>query len=131
MHIDGLARSLEMYEAIVETMLIKSQNKDRTWNSCSGDATSLWSLLLNFDFLFTLTVVRNCFGYTHSATEQLQGPQVDILKCLQMIKTSIRSLQVARDEIDLYHKKWFEDACEIAKRVGAPVVLYRICATQM
>ena len=43
-----------------------------------------------------------------------------------MIKTTIRSLQVARDEIDLYHKKWFEDACEIAKRVGAPVVSYRI-----
>ena len=30
--------------------------------------------------------------------------------------------QTATDEIDLYHKKWFEDACEIAKRVGASVI---------
>ena len=131
LRIDGLARFLEMYEAIVETMLIISQNSGRSWNSCAGDASSFWSLLLNFNFLFTLTAVRNCLGYTHSATEQLNGPQVDILKDLQMIKTTIRSLQTARREIDLYHKKWFDDASEVASKVGAPVVSYRVCKTQV
>ena len=131
LRIDGLARFLEMYEAIVETMLIISQNSDRSWNSCAGDASSFWSLLLNFNFLFTLTAVRNCLGYTHSATEQLQGPQVDILKGLQMIKITMCSLQTARTEIDFYHQKWFDDASEIARKVGAPIVSYRVCKTQI
>ena len=62
MHIDGLARFLEMYEAIVETMLIKSQNKDRTWNSCFGDATSFWSLLLNFNFCSLSQLLETALG---------------------------------------------------------------------
>ena len=131
LRIDGLARFLEMYEAIVETMLIISQNSDRSWNSCAGDASSFWSLLLNFNFLFTLTAVRNCLGYTHSATEQLQGPQIDMLKGLQMIKITMCSLQTARTEIDFYHQKWFDDASEIARNVGAPIVSYRVCKTQI
>ena len=131
LQINGLARFLEIYEATVETMLIISQNSDRSWNSCAGDASSFWSLLLNFNFLFTLTAVRNCLGYTHSATEQLQGPQVDILKGLQMIKVTMCSLQTARTEIDFYHQKWFDDASEIACKVGAPIGSYRVCKTQI
>ncbi|XP_065069046.1 52 kDa repressor of the inhibitor of the protein kinase-like isoform X1 [Rhopilema esculentum] len=130
MRIDGLARFLEMYEAIVETMLTISQNRDRSWNSCAADASSFWSLLVNFNFLMTLAVVRNCLGYTHAATVQLQGVEVDILKGLQMVKTTITSLQKVRSEIETYHGQWFEDACEIAEKVEAPVIAYRVCSTQ-
>ena len=79
-----------MYEAFVEIMLIISQNRDRTWNTCAEYASSFWSLLLHFTFVFTLTVVQNCLGYAHSATEQLQCPQGEIVKGLHMIKGQLK-----------------------------------------
>ena len=47
----------------------------------------------------TLTVVRNCLGYTHAATVQLQGVEVGILKGLRMEKTAITS--EAKSEVEL------------------------------
>ena len=50
LHIDGLARFLEMYEAIVETMFVNCSNKDGKWRTCAGEAYSFQTLLLNFNF---------------------------------------------------------------------------------
>ena len=54
-----------MYEAIVETMFVIGSNKDGKWRACAGEAYSFWTLLLNFNFLITLIIVRNCLGYTN------------------------------------------------------------------
>ena len=44
-----------------------------------------------------------------------------------MVKTMTRSLQTARDNIDINHQEWFQTVCDIANRVEAPIMAYRTC----
>ena len=44
-------------------------------------------------------------------------------------RTAVCSLQTARQEIYLYHQKWFDAGSENAKRVSAPVATNRVCRT--
>lgn len=130
LRIDGLERFDEMYVPIVEAFNAIHTNVDKRWDSCAAEAFGLASICTNFDFLMTLMIVRMCLGYTKSATIQLQGAHIDVMKGLREVKTMLRSIQTACDLIDGYHSVWFENACRIAEQVDAPVKSPGICGRQ-
>ena len=131
LRIDGLDRLLEMHSAVAETMFLIRDNDDGSWSTSASEADSLSSIITSFDFIITLVVVRMCLGYTKSATIQLQGAHIDIIKGLQEISMMKMSLQTARTEIDVYHHKWFQYAVDLASKVGAAVFSPRICRRQI
>ena len=128
--IDGLERFLEMYEPIIAALKEMSDKYDGSWNCSSSAAFANLSILRNFVFLIALVIVRHCLGYTTTATYQLQGAEVDMLRGLQEIDSLMFSLKTARNVIDVYHCSWFRQACDIASKVDAPVWYPRVCAKQ-
>ena len=70
-------------------------------------------------------------GYARSATLQLQGQRIDIMKGLQEVSTIIFSLQTERNDSDTYHNGWFEEAVDVADSVGAIVFSPRLCNRQV
>ena len=119
--IDGLERFMTMYKAIAEAMLIIRDNEDGCWDASAGDAYSYASVLTNFDFILTLVIVRMVLGFARSATSQLQGQNIDVIKGLQEISTIKHSLQIARNSIDIPHNGWFDEAVAITNSVDAIV----------
>ena len=131
LRIEGLERFMTLYKAITETMFAIRDNFDGSWDACAADAYLHHSLLTNFVFIVTLVVVRMVLGYARSATSQLQGQHIEIMKGLQEISTIIFSLQTARNDIDTYHNGWFQEAVDIADSVGAIVFSPRLCNRQV
>ncbi len=115
---------------IPEALFTIRDNLDRCWDTSAGDAFALSSIISSFDFIITLVVVRNCLGYTRSATIQLQSARIDILKGLAEISMIRKSVQTARNLIDQYHNCWFKDASNIANKVDAVTKCPRICKRQ-
>ena len=131
LRIDGICRFLEMYPAVVAAVTVMSENVDNEWSNSASDAYGFLSLLRNFDFIITLVILKNCLGYTRSATIQLQGAHIDIIKGLSEINIMKRSLTTVRNLIDQYHNVWFEEASSIAENIGAAVCFPRIVSTQI
>ena len=80
LRLDGLDRFYDMFVAIAEALFAIRDNADKEWDNSAGDAYALASVCTNFDFIMTLVIVRNCLAYTRSATIQLQGAHIDIIK---------------------------------------------------
>ena len=114
-----------MYQAVAEAIFAIQENEDGNWTASASEADAFASILTNFDFIINLVIVRMCLGYTKSATVQLQGAHIDIIKGLQEISMMKMSLQTARDNIDGYHGSWYNDAIEIASKVGAQGRLHK------
>ena len=131
LRLDGLARFLDMYVPITEALFAIRDNADGKWDSAASEAYALAAVCSNFDFLMTLVIVRNCLGYTRSATIQLQGAHIDIIEGLKQVDIMMKSLNTARNLIDSYHEIWFQKATEIANEVGAPITNRRICRRQV
>ena len=131
LRIDGLERFMEMYTAITEAMFEIRDNLDGNWDNSAADAYALSSLLTSFDFISTLVVVRMCLGYIRSATIQLQGAHIDIIRGLQEISMMKTSLQNTRNSIDEYHDAWFQEAVNISNKVGATISFPRRCERQV
>ena len=128
--IDGLELFMTMYKAIAEAIFVIRDNEDGCWDASAGDAYSYASVLKNFDFILTLVVVRMVLGFARSATSQLQGQNIDVIKGLQEISTIKHSLQTARNSIDTYLNGWFDEAVAIANSVDAIVYFPRLCKRQ-
>ena len=130
LRVDGLARFADMYIAIAEALFCIRDNADGEWDNSASDAYGLATVSTNFDFIMSLVIVRMCLGYTRYATVQLQGAHIDILKGLKEVEIMTKSLQTARDSIDIYHSEWYKKACDIANKVDAAVKCPRIGGKQ-
>ena len=128
--IDGMTRFIEMYPAVLESLLIMLANTDKEWKNSTSDAYGYASVLRDFDFIIILVILNNCLGYLRSGTIQLQGAHIDIIQGLKEISIIKKSLQTARTLIDCYFNSWFAEAECIANQVGSAVDFPRISAIQ-
>ena len=129
--IEGLERFMTMYKATTETMFAIRETADGSWDACDANPNLHSSLLTSFHFIVTLVVVRMVLSYARSATSQLQGHHIDIIKSLQEISTIIFSLQTARNDIGVYHNGCFREIVNTADSAGAIVFSPRLCNRQV
>ena len=127
---DGLQRFIKIFKAISEALFAICDNTDNTWTSSAAEAYGLAAIVTSFEFIQTLVTVSNCLGYILSATIQLQGADIDLLKGLREVDVMMSSLQAARNQVDLYHRAWFNKASEMAEEVGADIRDPRVCRSQ-
>ena len=116
---------------LLKLCFVIGDNEDGSWSATFSHADSLSSIITSFDCIMTLVGVRMCLGYTKTATIQLQGARIDVLKGLQDISIMKMTLQTARTEIDMYHHQWFQYAVDLASKVGAAVYSQRIYRWQI
>eukprot|EP00112_Aurelia_sp_Birch-Aquarium-sp1_P020218 Seg5161.1 transcript_id=Seg5161.1/GoldUCD/mRNA.D3Y31 product="52 kDa repressor of the inhibitor of the protein kinase" protein_id=Seg5161.1/GoldUCD/D3Y31 len=55
---------------------------------------------------------------TRPLTKQLQSPKIDVVACQNEVNLLCTMLQRNRNEISELHQEWFEEAVEIAEKVG-------------
>ena len=111
-------------------MCIIRDSEDGCWDASASDAYSYASVFTSFDVILTLVGVRMVHGFARSATSQLQGQNIDIIKGLQDMSTIKHALQTARNSIDIYHNGWFDEAVALANSVDAIVYSPRLCKRQ-
>ena len=128
--IDGMGRFIELYPAVLEALIIMRENYDKEWRTSTSDAYGFVAVLRDFDFIMVLVILKNCLGYLRSATIQLQGAHIDVIKGMNEIGIITKSLQTVRTLIDRYFDVWFDEAKTIANQVGAAVNFPRISTNQ-
>lgn len=136
--IDGLDRIVELLVPVLSTLEDVQLNMDKngvvragTWNPKSReDARSLLSAV-NFGFIVTLVIVKYILNLTRPATVKLQSEEMDILKAEQEIATLRNALKDMQTNIEGHHHRLFEEAVQLAEKVGIEPSRPRIVQRQI
>ena len=117
--IDGLEIFIELFTAIVAALDDIKDNSDKTWNAESiRDASGLYHGTISFQFIVTLIVVSRCLEVTRPLTKQLQGCDIDVVKSIEKITLLFAMLKRSREEVSKDHDSWYQEAMELAEKVG-------------
>jgi len=129
--IDSLEVFLELYEAIIATLETIKANAERSWNADSTKkVVSHYHVITNFDFLVTLTVCQAVLAFVKGLTVKMQGTSSDILGVFSDTRDVVKTLSSVRQKVQDNHAKWFQEACQIAEKLGITVQKPRTCQVQ-
>ena len=127
----GLDHFEEMFIAIVQTFENMCNNLQRECNrDTQSKALSHLKLVTSYEFIVALVITRNVFDLTIDVTRVLQARNNDILDAIHLINTLKAKFSEIRCNIHFYHKKWYDNALELAKKVKVCESKPRICSRQ-
>ena len=84
----------------------------------SAKATSFYTLMTSFDFLFSLFITKSIFDITLPSTQLLQGPAIDIADATDLIESLKYIICYKRNTADTCHEKYYIDIVGLACNVG-------------
>ena len=136
--IDGLDRIVELLVPVLSTLEDVQLNMDKngvvragTWNPKSQeDAGSLLNAV-TYGFIVTLVIIKYILNLTRPATVKLQSEEMDILKAEQEIATLRNALKDMQTNIEGHHHRLFEEAVQLAEKVGIQPSRPRIVQCQI
>ena len=105
-------------------MTIPSTNESIT------KAGYLYHSLKQSEFLMSLIVCKKLIAYTRGLTIKLQSRNLEVYEAYKSIKVVKITMQKVRDEIDVYHKEWFDTAVHLAQKLRTEIRYPRICGRQ-
>lgn len=90
--INAFEVTLELIEAVIDTLSEMSQNLDKQWNRDTvGQASSLLKSL-DFEFVINLVITQKILAYTSGITTGLQKRGIDLANASEQVKLVIRTL---------------------------------------
>ena len=111
-----------MFPSVVETFRTIKEN---IGGSCFDDSVTLarghLDHILSFDFILTLIVVKNILRYIRPLTIKLQEKKTDLSKTFMQVNLIKEQLNKMRVNIDNVHQKYFDSACELARKYDVPI----------
>ncbi|XP_046863323.1 52 kDa repressor of the inhibitor of the protein kinase-like [Xenia sp. Carnegie-2017] len=117
--IEGLDTFQELFVPVYTTLNDMSENVDGEFKpSLQSDASSLFQLIDRFDFVVALVITRNILDSTLPVTQLLQGKSIDIMDGIHLISTLKTEVVNMRNSSDFYHDTWYDEALELAAKVG-------------
>ncbi|XP_046855866.1 52 kDa repressor of the inhibitor of the protein kinase-like [Xenia sp. Carnegie-2017] len=117
--IEGLDTFQELFVPVYTTLNDMSENLDGEFKpSLQSDASSLFQLIDRFDFVVALVITRNILDSTLPVTQLLQGKSIDIMDGIHLISTLKTEVVNMRNSSDFYHDTWYDEALELAAKVG-------------
>ena len=139
--LDGLDRIVELLLPVVCTIDDIANNRkvghedpdSGDWNQNSKTAAGKILPSITFEFITTLIIVRYILDLTRPATVKLQRKEMDLLKAHSEITSLKNVLKDLRSNIDVEHRQLYQEAVELAAKVGIqphkprviPVQVYR------
>ena len=125
--VDGMDVFEELFVPIFFTLKEMSLNLERKYNpNTSSQATSFSALISSFQFIVALVITRNILDMTLPVTQLLHAKNNDILDGVELIQ----ALMTARNQIDYYHDKWYNQAVSLAAKVDIEESMPRIARRQ-
>ena len=110
----------ELFIPLIDTlqdMVKKVSGESQTKPSLSADASSLLTLITQFDFIVALVITRHILDATLPVTELLQGKSIDVMDGFHLITTMKNDVMIMRTNIDFYHNTWYDEALKLCKEV--------------
>ena len=113
--IDGLDVFQELLIPIFFTLEEMSLNEEGKCNvSTSSQATSFLAIISSFNFIVSLVITRHTFDLTLAVTQLLQAKENDIFYGLELVQSLKNTVIRHRNNVDEYHKVWYEEALSLA-----------------
>ena len=114
-------KSHDMQELMVELlealMLCLNELKDEGSSAERRQASEFFDAIWNFEFIFSTVVGKHVLAVTNKLSGSLQGKPLDILLAIDTLPDLNDSLCKLRNEIDVHHKAWFEEAVALAAKL--------------
>ena len=108
----------ELFIPLIDTLQDMVNGESRAKPSLSADASSLLTLITQFDFIVALVITRHVLDATLPVTQLLQGKSIDVMDGFHLITTLKNDVTNMRTNIDFYHDTWYDEALELAKEVN-------------
>ena len=118
----GMNNFMDLFEPILSTIEEMSINAENKFNrDTSVKAQQHRNALERFDFIVSMVVTRKVFDLTMDVTTLLQSRSNDILCMINLVTSLKEHFHNIRDNIDVYHSKWFKEAEILANKVNVEV----------
>ena len=122
----------DLFEGILLTFEEMAINANGTINSDTvSKAVSHRNALERFEFIVAMVITRKVFDLTMEVTRLLQARTNDIFKASVLIDSLKDQFVHMRENIDIYHSKWFSEAETLANKVSVIVNVPRTVKKQM
>ncbi|NP_989053.1 52 kDa repressor of the inhibitor of the protein kinase [Xenopus tropicalis] len=102
---------------------ITSDNSFKCNTKVTSRAFILSSALSDFDFIVTNVILKNALSFTRAFGKNLQGLTSDIFSAANSLTAVLHSLNEVKDNIEVYHEFWFEEATNLAEKLSVQVKL--------
>ena len=129
--VDGMDIFQELFVPIFNTFEEMSTNAAKSFNNeTSSKASSFLSLISSFQFIVALVISRNILDLTLPVTELLQARAIDIMDGIHLID-ALKNLGITmRNEVDLYHDRWYTEAVALADKISIEEKMPRCASKQ-
>uniref|UniRef100_A0A8C9RR25 Uncharacterized LOC108936243 n=1 Tax=Scleropages formosus TaxID=113540 RepID=A0A8C9RR25_SCLFO len=115
-------RSHNVFEVVVELLevvmhvlyeVMRSTENDCQW----GQAQLLSSVIRDFEFIFTITVLKNILGITKNLSQSLQGKPLDMVTAVNCLPAVLASLNEVKLGMSVHHEAWFRESMDLAAKL--------------
>lgn len=118
---------LDMMAPLVLCMLSITENADGKFDdSVTADAYSITEILMDFEVVVTVVILKNVLTFTRAFGRNLQGETLDVFCAANSLTAVLHSLNEVNDNIDVYHEFWYEEAVNLATVLDIPVRVPRL-----
>ncbi|XP_078078687.1 52 kDa repressor of the inhibitor of the protein kinase-like [Mustelus asterias] len=121
----------DLYEVLVTCLDEISYDTCGRWNAeIATQASMLSSTMRDFEIVVSLMVLKNVLSYTRAFGKNLQGQASDTYFASSTLTAVLHSLNEMRDNIDVYHEFWLEEATNLSLKMGIELKLPWRCRRQ-
>lgn len=118
---------IDMMEPLVLCMDNIRDNQDGNFTDVViAEAYSIAETLVDFEFIFTLVILKNTLAFTRAFGKNLQGETLDVFFAANSLTAVLHSLNEVIDNIEVYHEFWFEEAMNLATVMEVPIRVPRL-----
>ncbi|XP_072333509.1 52 kDa repressor of the inhibitor of the protein kinase-like isoform X2 [Scyliorhinus torazame] len=108
----------DLYEVLVTCLDEISYDTCGRWNAeIATQASMLSSTMRDFDIVVSLMVLKNVLSFTRAFGKNLQGQASDTYFASSTLTAVLHSLNEMRDNIDVYHEFWLEEASNLSVKM--------------
>ncbi|XP_048388331.2 52 kDa repressor of the inhibitor of the protein kinase-like isoform X2 [Stegostoma tigrinum] len=121
----------DLYEVLVTCLDEISYDTCGRWNAeIATQASMLSSTMRDFEIVVSVMVLKNVLSYTRAFGKNLQGQASDTYFASSTLTAVLHSLNEMRDNIDVYHEFWLEEATNLSIKMGIELKLPWRCRRQ-
>uniref|UniRef100_V9KAI4 52 kDa repressor of the inhibitor of the protein kinase n=1 Tax=Callorhinchus milii TaxID=7868 RepID=V9KAI4_CALMI len=121
----------DLYDVLVTCLDGVSYNICGKWSAYMvTQASMLSSTMRDFEMVMCLVVMKNVLGYTRAFGKNLQGHAADTYFASGTLTAVLHSLNEMRENLDVYHEFWLEEATHLAHKMAIEMKAPRRCLGQ-
>ena len=117
--VEGLDTFQELFVPLFHTLDDMVNARGENFNpSRASDALTHLTRISKFDFIVALVITRHVLDITLPVIQLLQGKSIDIMDGTHLINSLKKELILIRNSVDTYHDIWYEEALQLASKIG-------------